>query len=56
MKTVSKLVRWVEHLTDGQVVLLAVAMSRALGENGDVEPEQLRGILTRFITNVPAWR
>lgn len=49
----SAVVRWVEHLTDTQVVELTHRLWRASQDSPDIEPERLRDVLIRFAQEMP---
>lgn len=48
-----KVVRWIAHLSDGQVVELAWRISRGLTETTDIDPARLRAVLTTFAEEMP---
>lgn len=48
-----KIVRWIAHLSDGQVVELAWRLCRGLADPTDISPERLRAILTTFAEEMP---
>lgn len=51
-----KVVRWVQHLTDPQVVELTRRLSRAMLEGHDINPGRLRAVLVGFIEHQPEVR
>lgn len=48
-----KVVRWMQHLTDPQIVELTARLSRTLQETADIEPERLRQTLITFAEHLP---
>lgn len=44
-----KVVRWVWHLTDPQVVELSRRLARAMLEGHDIDPARIREVLVGFI-------
>ncbi len=51
-----KVVRWVQHLTDAQIVELTRRLSRALLEGHDIDPDRIREVLVGFIEHQPEVR
>lgn len=48
-----KVVRWVQHLTEPQLVELAGRLCRAMQETVDIEPERIRAALINFTEHQP---
>ncbi len=48
-----KVVRWIEHLTDAQLVELAHRLSRTLTEVHDIDPARIREVLMTFAQQMP---
>ena len=48
-----KVVRWVQHLTDAQVVELSRRLCRAMLEEHDINPARIRAVLVGFIEHQP---
>lgn len=48
-----KVVRWMQHLSEAQLVELAARLSRCLTEVHDIDPERIRQTLITFAEHLP---